>query len=303
MLKNHATVQLDLELGRLLTIPRKIIYNLYNLLLTANKIVKHIPILKTVRGVLFLFSFANKKEKELSNLTVANQKNYKKNDMLIYLFKINDTMRPKRNAKFFVDSVKKGFGPVAKNGLILTSITTVFSSMHNFLTDYYNKLFNVNVPVKSIIKPGIGFIITKNLLIQKKHSAEMLKSSSSENVLWAKPKFMISTENFDLKTRKKRVAPLIIAGAIYSGKVIIWSISMGAAGVATGVALAYYQEQQERKNMKERMAAACQIYNSGCLSGFCWSNCGPRFMVCRNVLFHNFYILINFYLFLIITAG
>lgn len=98
MLKYHATVQLDLELGRLLTIPRKIIYNLYNLLSTANKIVKHIPILKTVRGV--LFSFANKKEKELSNLTVANQKNYKKNDVLIYSFKINDTMRPKRNAKF-----------------------------------------------------------------------------------------------------------------------------------------------------------------------------------------------------------
>lgn len=113
--------------------------------------------------------------------------------------------------------------------------------------------------------------------------------------MWTKPKFMISAESSQLQTRKKRVAPLIIAGAIYSGKVIIWSISMGAAGVATGVALAYYHEQQERKNMKERMATACQIYNSGCLLGFCWSNCGPRFMVCWNIYSVIFIFFINFY--------
>lgn len=290
--------------------------------LSVDGIIKHIPLLKTIRGVLFSFE----PKKELVNLTAnVNQKKYDKKEVSLYSYKIRKWYSErKKECKIFIDLVKKGFGPEAKHTLILSSITTMFTSISRFLKDYYNKLIqnnNVNAPVKNIVKPKIGFIISNGSHIRKKHSAELSESSSTEfsdNRIWAKPKFMISTE---LQSRKKRVAPLIIAGAIYSGKVIIWSISMGVAGVATGVALAYYHEHAERKNMKERMATACEIYNSGCLLGFCWSNCGPRFVVCRIIsknfkfflnknsqifgrdFFYNLYFFINFYLFLIITAS
>lgn len=129
--------------------------NEYNLLSTAGKITKHVPIIKTIRRV--LSSFIQKNGKELTNLTtVSTQKNVKNKEVQIYSFKImNDTVRTKRNVNFFMDSVKNGMGPVAKQALVLSSVTTAFSAINHFLNEQYNKLFdnrkNVSAPVKILL--------------------------------------------------------------------------------------------------------------------------------------------------------
>lgn len=121
----------------------------------------------------------------------------------------------------------------------------------------------------------------KNIITEKKqqNSTENLKLKNiklnHDKILSQRMIPSMSNMNAQQISRKTRSIPAFLP---VIGKLVAWTGTMTAAGVATSYIDTAIKEKAAREQ-EERLARKsidCELNNFGCIQNICWSNCGPR---------------------------
>lgn len=244
--------------------------------------------------VLIIISCAvivSKPTEEKKMFDVINQ-SYHENDIEI---------RQKRSVIF--GAAKIAMNVFKKKELVIPATVAFLTAAESQIDDLQSTLFS-NVETKIRTKSLPNFVTNKSSMTNDTYQNINLsrKKRCVINPSEKSLKFAIGLTGAEpIGRRQKRVAPFILAGAAYAGKTLVWSLGVGAATVGGGVGIVYLTQGmneraaiREEKRLRDRMMRACEYYNTGCILGYCWSNCGPRFMVSIGKNFIKFRIYFHF---------